>query len=178
MRVPSTLFFALLIAGFFSKPALARSQEDLAARSRLKSCYLHEIDARTNRPFETRQAYDAELDRWNRVSRPAVGPIDLLVAYRAYRSGKPFAEALGTDKAMHCYIGCMISLATSAKVTDYVGWLKEYQDLTDCDPTTHFEDADSDATSRGARLGARDHSECSNLCVREFDPKHAPAIVR
>lgn len=166
----ATAFFITLF--FTAMPSFGQSRDTKKANLPSADCYRHEVDPRTNQTFVSREEYQSELERWNRIGRPAVGPIDLIVAYRAYRSEKPHAETLGTDKAMHCYIGCVISLATSSKVTDYVGWLKEYQDLTDCDPTTHFEDADSVATSRGARLGARDHTECSSLCVAEFDSMH------
>lgn len=157
----------------FTATAMAQSGESARLISASATCYLHEIDSRTNQAYASREAYDSELARWQHMPRPSVGPIDLLTAYRAYRNEKSYAETLGTDKATHCYMGCVIGIATSAKVTDYVGWLKEYQDLTDCDSTTHFEDADGIATSRGARLGARDKTECSNLCVGEFDPSHA-----
>ena len=162
-----------MIAFLLAAPAVAQSGESARPISSSTACYLHEIDSRTNQIYISSKEYASELARWKQVPRPAVGPIDLLTAYRVYRSEKSYAETLGTDKAMHCYMGCVIGVATSAKVTDYVGWLKEYQDLTDCDPATHFEDADSAATSRGARLGARDKSECSKLCVVEFDPAHA-----
>ena len=140
------------------------------------SCFSQEVDQRTMKRFSTITEYNTELDRWNRISRPAVNPIDLFVAYQTYRKEKSTADRMTVDKVMHCYMGCVIGLATSAKVTDYLGWLKEYQDLTDCDPATHFEDDDATATSRGARLGARDRNECSTSCSNEFDPTYAAPV--
>lgn len=150
------LFAALLFQAFSVE---ARAGADAA------TCYLREIDQRTKKPFASATEYNSELDRWNRESRPAVNPLDLFVAYNTYRKEKPVADRMAVDKDMHCYMGCVIALATSAKVTDYLGWLKEQQDLTDCDLATHFEDDDATATSQGARLGARDRKECSIVCT-------------
>ena len=169
------LFIGLIL---ISTTSFAELRSSVPAPHSTTTCYVHEEDQRTHQLFDSREEYASELDRWGHVSRPSVGPIDLFLAYRTYRSERAYAETLAIDKAKHCYIGCVIGIATSAKVADYVGWLKEFQDLTDCDPTTHFEDADSVATSRGARLGARDRSECSTLCVEEFDSTPRPASAR
>ena len=153
------------ILGIFGWIFLLAISASAQAGVETPTCYLKEIDQRTMKPFGSVADYNSELDRWNRISRPAVNPLDLFVAYQTFRKEKPVADRMTTDKAMHCYMGCVIALATSTKVTDYLGWLKEHQDLTDCDPATHFEDEDATATSQGARLGARDRKECSNLCT-------------
>ncbi len=131
-------------------------------------CYENEIDFKTLQPFVSNDEYLQEKANWDLVSRPAVGVFELMRAYAVYRLEKSRAMVLKSDKAKHCYIGCVVALSTSPKVTDYLGWLKEDMDLADCDRGSLFEPADMSATSMGARLGARDKKECATLCRDHF----------
>ena len=131
-------------------------------------CHEKEIDYRTRKPFASKEVYLTEQKNWDLVSRPQIGVFELLQAYTVFRIERTRALALKSDKAKHCYIGCAVSLSTSPKVTDYLGWLKEDLDLSDCDGGTLFEPADQTATSLGARLGARDKKECALYCRDQF----------
>ncbi|MBN8541440.1 MAG: hypothetical protein J0L82_13695 [Deltaproteobacteria bacterium] len=134
-------------------------------------CYEKEIDYRTFKPFASSDLHASEKRDWDLVSRPQIGIIDLMHAYAVYKMEHTRAQALTSDKAKHCYIGCVVSLSTSAKVSDYLGWLKEDLDLSDCQADTLFEPADQVATSLGARLGARDKKECAIYCRDQFSKR-------
>ncbi|MDX9730489.1 MAG: hypothetical protein RBT63_01845, partial [Bdellovibrionales bacterium] len=137
-------------------------------QSEVTSCFRKEVDVRTGKVFASLDEYQKALSDWRAMSVPSVGLFDLATAYSVYRSSREAAAGLRSDKVAHCHVGCLIGLATSLKVVDYVGWLKEERDLTDCTTATLFEEDDFVATSRGARLGARDEAECVSLCRTEY----------
>ena len=148
-----------LFEAAFAAPAAAGAE---------KKCFENEIDVRTMKPFATEQDYQQELQRWQAFSRPSVGVIDLGLAYLAYKREVTRASIFKSDKAKHCYIGCVIGLATSQKVVDYVGWKKELDDIKDCSANTLFEEADYHATSLGGRLGAVDEKDCAIKCRDQY----------
>lgn len=139
-----------------------------AASSAGLQCYEKEIDYRTLKSFLSKEQHEAEKKNWDLVSRPQISVLELVHAYAIFKMESTRSEALQSDKAKHCYIGCVVSLSPSAKVTDYLGWLKEDLDLSDCERGSLFEPADQVATSLGARLGARDKKECALYCRDQF----------
>lgn len=153
--------FAALMASLTFETAMANSA----------ICFENEIDVRTKKPFSSDLEYQNELARWRVFPRPSVGVIDLGLAYMAYKREASRAAVFRSDKAKHCYIGCVIGLATSQKVVDYVGWKKEIDDITDCALGTLFEEADYHATSLGGKLGAVDEKDCALKCRDQFTKK-------
>lgn len=142
----------------------------LPAARAANGCFANEINPRTNTVFANEDDWKYAVETWKAEPHPAVGVVDLLIAYSVYRRERNQAEAFVFDKVKHCHVGCAIALKTSAKVADHVGWLKEQRDLIDCKIDSHFEPADAFATSQGARLGARDRYECATLCYQKFAP--------
>jgi hypothetical protein len=131
-------------------------------------CYENEINYRTLKPFLSKEQHEVEKKNWDLVSRPQISIFELVHAYAIFKMESSRAQVLKSDKAKHCYIGCVVSLSTSAKVADYLGWLKEDLDLSDCERGSLFEPADQVATSLGAKLGARDKKECALYCRDQF----------
>lgn len=158
-------FFFLVVHGLVSFFSTYWAETAFAETS---ACFQSEIDVRTKQPFATNLDYQNEVARWQSYPRPSVGVFDLGLAYWAYKREASRASIFRSDKAKHCYFGCIISLATSQKVVDYVGWKKEMDDLQDCKMSTLFEDADYDATSLGGKLGALDKKDCVIKCRDHF----------
>lgn len=98
------------------------------------------------------------------------GPIDLMRAYSLYKKEKAQAEKLGNDKRAHCFLGCRISQHTDYHTADYVGWLKEDRDISDCNPRSHFDEEDYRATVRGAQIGESQNeaATCIQACKQVY----------
>lgn len=159
-------FYLFFVAtGLVSLINIALSETTFAGTN---SCYQSEIDVRTMKPFATIMDHQSEVARWQSFPRPSVGVLDLGLAYWVYKLEASRASIFRSDKAKHCYFGCIIGLATSQKVVDFVGWKKEMDDLRDCNASTFFEDADYDATSLGGKLGALDKKDCAIKCRDYF----------
>lgn len=168
MRLLSIKTFILLAIFTASLGIASKAIASKAEPAAETQCHEKEIDYRSRKPFVSKEAHSAEKQHWDATSRPQIGIFELLQAYAVFRMERTRALALKSDKAKHCYIGCVVGLATSPKVADYLGWLKEDLDLSDCDGGTLYEPADQVATSLGARLGARDKKECAIYCRDHF----------
>lgn len=131
-------------------------------------CFENEVNPKTQQRYETEVQWQSDLDAWEQRGRGLAGPLNLFWSFTSYIREKKQAESFGSDKAAHCYIGCVIARSTRAEVADYVGWLKEQKDLSDCDPETHFEEADAVATSWGGALEARSREECQVRCIEKY----------
>ncbi|MBL7688822.1 MAG: hypothetical protein JNJ49_12375 [Bdellovibrionaceae bacterium] len=131
-------------------------------------CFENEVNPQTHQRYETAAQWQSDVDAWEQRGRGFAGPLNLFWSFTSYVREKKQAESFGSDKAAHCYIGCVIARSTRAEVADYVGWLKEQKDLSDCDPETHFEEADALATSWGGMLEARSREECRAQCVERY----------
>lgn len=131
-------------------------------------CFENEVNPRTQQRYESAAQWQSDVDAWEQRGRGFAGPLNLFWSFTSYVREKKQAESFGSDKAAHCYIGCVIARSTRAEVADYIGWLKEQQDLVDCDPETHFEEADAVATSWGGMLEARSREECQAQCVERY----------
>lgn len=77
---------------------------------------------------------------------------------------------MGSDKLAHCYIGCRISQETNYHTADYVGWLKEDRDISDCRGQSYFDEEDYRATVRGAQFGESqpDAPSCERACKQVY----------
>ena len=73
------------------------------------------------------------------------------------------AQTLKNDKKKHCYIGCRIAQDTSVEISIYVGWLKESDDIQDCNKKTFFEPLDFESTLDGAEFAETSSSPMSCL---------------
>jgi hypothetical protein len=82
---------------------------------------------------------------------------------------------------MHCFVGCILAQKVSLAVAKYASWRKEYNDLTDGNPSTHYDPADRDATDWGADNAKESSGKAANcycLCEDKYgDPTraHSPA---
>jgi hypothetical protein len=136
-------------------------------------CWKQEIN-----PYSKTTYQEAEWlkhsQAWN--ERQPEKPIfwSLFLAHQTYKQELETANTLNNDKRKHCYIGCRIAQDTSPEVSTYVGWLKESEDLTDCNRKTLFETLDHQSTIEGARQGAlvREPQECYEFCTSYKAPKN------
>ncbi len=119
--------------------------------------------------FLTIDESNARVEEWER--RRPDSPGILLVAKASAigilaASRLTFDDRSGSDKWLHCMIGAEMALATSLDAAAYAAWFKEYQDLTDGDPNTAFDEEDYRATMYGARQATEVESceDCSEVC--------------
>ncbi len=68
-----------------------------------------------------------------------------------------------SDKARHCYVGCIVRRKLGYSSAVLVGFLKELKDASDCKASTHFEFGDYDATIAGAKVG-KYVDNCRDFC--------------
>ena len=121
----------------------------------------HEIDENAyqseryqGQNFSSPGEWSALVEEWEsrRPGRP--GPAR---AAKGAKAGLNVSKQLDQDKTIrndkwkHCVLGAEIAEATSTRVGVYAGWLKEYQDLTDGDSGSGFDEVDFEATADGAR---------------------------
>lgn len=134
-------------------------------------CYQKERNPNTRQTFASEDEYQQFRERWADLS-PGVGnPFALIKAYNIYKKEKAAAQKMRSDKLAHCYIGCRISQETSYHTADYVGWLKEDRDISDCSPNTRFDEEDYRATVRGAQFGEsqNDANSCLQACKQVYN---------
>lgn len=133
-------------------------------------CWTQEVNPKTKRIYSSRAEYDAHLRIWNERAKPLPNPLNLIAAYNIYKNEQRNTTRLANDKIKHCYIGCRITQGASAYTTEYVGWYKELQDLTDCRRSSHFENVDFLATVDGSRVAASATSAnaCATQCTQAW----------
>jgi hypothetical protein len=148
--------FSLLII-FFSHLALSAPV----------ACWTNEINQKTLNPYASEAEYKNDLLNWLNQSSE-VNPFMLVRAYQVYVQEKARALTLESDKMSHCYMGCRMRQETNFKTVRYVAWLKEKKDLTDCDPNTHFEVKDFEATILGGALEVPTAADCVTTCRIEL----------
>lgn len=141
-----------------------------AAQAADPLCYQKELNPNTQQAFSSAHEYNSFRSDWANQNPGSGNPLALIKAYSVYKSEKSKAETMGTDKLAHCYMGCRISQETNYHTADYVGWLKEERDITDCNLKTHFDEEDYKATARGAGFGenARDAASCETACKQVY----------
>ena len=131
------------------------------------ACWKNEINPTTQKTYSSQAEYQNDLAKWNKQSN-WVNPIQLARAYQVYVQEKAHSLTLESDKMSHCYIGCRIRQKTDFKTVRYVAWLKEKQDLTDCDPNSHFEIQDFNATILGGVYLVTTAEQCLSTCRQEL----------
>ncbi len=121
----------------------------------------------------TESEWTSHSQAWSRIQPEEPTLWSLFWAHQTYKQEYQKASTLKNDKRKHCYIGCRIAQATSLEVSIYVGWLKESEDLADCNRKTYFELLDYQSTIEGAQHGAAnsDPTECFNYCENYKAPK-------
>lgn len=102
----------------------------------------------------TEEQWHEHLENWETQAPPSPGLWSLFQAHQTYKKELSTAQKLKNDKKKHCYIGCRIAQDTSLEVSIYVGWLKESDDIQDCDKKTFFEPLDFESTVDGAEQAA------------------------
>lgn len=136
------------------------------------SCGETEINPYTGQVFGA-EAWGETLDLWDRQQPPSASLWSLFWAHQVYQKELSEANTLKNDKRKHCYIGCRIAQETSIEVSTYVGWLKESEDLQDCDRKTFFEPLDYQSTVDGALHSEKavDSQACMDYCRDYTAPK-------
>lgn len=117
---------------------------------------------------------EAQMKQWVSIQPEIPNFTDLLSAKRIIDAERSYALKFKNDKRAHCYLGCRISADVNFETARYAAWQKEYSDATDCNPKTHFEVADYDATIKGAqrevkspeRAGLR--KSCTDYCKKNL----------
>jgi hypothetical protein len=122
----------------------------------------------------TENEWHEHTQAWNERQPEEPGLLNLFWAHQTYKQELDTANSLKNDKRKHCYIGCRIAQDTSLEVSTYVGWLKESEDLTDCNRKTLFETLDYQSTIEGAQQGATngDPESCYEFCQTYKAPKN------
>lgn len=143
---------------------------NLVSYAEAAPCYKREVNPSTSKRYTSSKKWRTDRDAWdaNEPAKPSL--IELAYGNHIAESVKATAESLGNDKAAHCYTGCRIAKDTNYKTAVYAGWYKESQDIKDCKASTHFDQADYDATELGAEIGDGKNSNCKRSCTREFPP--------
>lgn len=136
-------------------------------------CWQEERNPYTKAIYTEAQWYE-HIDAWNALQPPEPSLWSLFWAHQTYKQELDTANTLKNDKKKHCYIGCRIAQTTSLEVSTYVGWLKESEDITDCDRKTFFEMLDYQSTVDGALQGATDNDAqmCYDFCEAYKAPKN------
>jgi|GEM_PF-1336547 hypothetical protein len=129
-------------------------------------CFRSEINPKTQKVYTSEKVYQADIDQWQTRAPESPGMAALMKAYNIFTKEKKIADSLKNDKKAHCYIGCRISQDVNFKTAEYVGWMKEDQDIRDCKAGTHFDELDLIATIKGAEFGqtAADAKACLTSC--------------
>ena len=140
------------------------SQAALAAEN---TCWQHEINAQTQQIYSSEIEYNQDKHNWHTRTSWA-NPILLLKAYKVYQQEKANSQTLETDKMSHCYMGCRMRQRTDLRTVRYVAWMKEAMDLSDCNPESHFEVADFNATVLGGTFQLPNAASCVQKCRAEL----------
>ncbi len=142
------------------------------------SCWQNEIHPINVTPY-TQAEWENAITQWQTQKPSAPLITDLFKAHKTYKNELSTAQKLGNDKRKHCYIGCRIAQDTSLEVATYVGWMKELEDLQDCDKNTFFEPLDMQATTDGALASTNLTSQkgCYKYCKTTYViPKNSSAL--
>lgn len=138
------------------------------SHSKSQVCYLSEPYPYSSRNFETQKEYDFYVNYWKEFEPQQPNPLLLLRGWLIAKEASQFArQNFADDKKMHCYVGCKVSQNASFQTAVYAGWLKEYQDLTDCKSNSGFSPDDYEATIVGGRAGTNKTSNCLNFCYSQ-----------
>lgn len=171
----SISFIALCLLATFSLTAAEAQFEVRSSPAKphvqiAKTCWKSEINPQTQQIYASKIAWQKTLNRWIEFKPEPPNPIELVSAFSIYQVEKQRSLNYQNDKVTHCYMGCRIYQKTSLSTLKYVAWLKEYQDLTDCRPQSHYEPTDYNATIWGAKVDNNSAKACENLCQLRWAP--------
>ncbi len=126
------------------------------------------VAAQANQPCL--EISEPEIQKWMSIQPPMPSFFDLYKAKKIIDAEQKTALKLGNDKRAHCYLGCRISDDIDYQTADYVGWQKEFNDATDCNPNTRFDKADYVATLVGAKKSKQKNikSSCATYCKKKY----------
>ncbi len=136
-------------------------------------CWERERNPYSEATYTEVEWYD-HTQAWNALQPEEPSLLSLFWAHQTYKQELDTAKTLKNDKRKHCYIGCRIAQDTSLEVSTYVGWLKESEDLADCNRKTLFETLDYQSTIDGAQQGSlvSEPQECYDFCESYKAPKN------
>lgn len=104
-------------------------------------------------PFSSAAAWTQKLEEWQNQRPGLPDPLNAangaLVASRL-SSLLDEGGQVRNDKWKHCVIGAEIAASADVATAKYAGWYREYEDLTDGDTSTAFNELDYEATVDGA----------------------------
>ncbi len=137
-----------------------------------ESCGETEINPYTGERFSS-ESWNETLELWDLQEPPSASLWSLFWAHQTYQKELVPTKTLKNDKRKHCYMGCRIAQETSIEVSVYVGWLKESEDLQDCDRKTFFEPLDYQSTIDGAlvAMSSLESQACMDYCSAYKAPK-------
>lgn len=136
-------------------------------------CWRNEIDPSTRRPYQNAAQWNA--DKKSLAAQYPAMP-NLFSLQKGYRVGveeSRKAARMRPDKRQHCYVGCRIANEAGYEVAVYAAYYKEDKDINDCNPKTHYDPKDIEATIAGARLaqGASNSADarfCNAKCAMAY----------
>lgn len=136
------------------------------------ACWAKEVNPISKKPY-TEQQWMADLSRWQQQEPENPSLWQLFLAHQTYQDELDVTKKIKGDKRKHCYMGCRIAQTTSYEVSFYIGWLKESEDLQDCDKKTNFEPLDQQSTADGAAVGADSPTpqSCRDYCSSYKPPQ-------
>lgn len=136
-----------------------------SSASAQESCWQQEVNPYTKSLY-TQNEWQDHVEKWEEHAPSSPSLWSLFKAHQTYKKELSAAEKLKNDKKKHCYLGCRIAQNTSFDVSTYVGWLKESEDLNDCDINTNFEPLDFASTVDGAAFAETNSSpiSCFEFC--------------
>lgn len=148
--------FTLLFSLCFTSIATAQS-----------ACYENEKNVSTKKMF-TEDEWNSAISEWDSQEPQDPGLLKLFAAWNVYKKEAPAVKKIKGDKRKHCYIGCRIAQEVSYDTALYVAWMKEKEDITDCDASTLFEWRDFEVTVHGAELAKDSSNEkyCLDQCTQ------------
>jgi hypothetical protein len=128
-------------------------------------CWTSEVSPVSKKIYSQTQ-WEQDLAQWLRLEPESPSLWSLFKAHQTYKKEQAAVKKIKGDKRKHCYIGCRIAQENSLEVSLYVGWLKESEDLQDCDKKTYFEPLDHQSTVDGAVVGSESQSPkiCHEFC--------------
>lgn len=116
----------------------------------------------------TEVEWNTAIADWDTQEPEDPGIIKLFSAWQVYKKEAHAVKKIKGDKRKHCYMGCRIAQDVSYETAVYVAWMKEKEDLTDCQESTFFEVRDFEVTVDGAGLAATGTSKkhCLDQCLQ------------
>jgi hypothetical protein len=152
---------ALVLSCLCFMSAMALAEEE---------CWRKEIDPATRRIYQNAAQWEADKKVLVAKYPPMPNLFNLQKGYRVGLEESRKAARMRPDKRQHCYVGCRIANEAGHDVAVYAAIYKEDKDINDCNPRTHYDLKDIDATIAGADIargapGLADGKFCNTKCA-------------